>query len=48
MTSRHVIMGRVTSTGCLVMQFMSWPQQQLFANDVAGTTRFNHVTGERN
>ena len=37
MTSRHVIMGCVTSTGCLVMRFMSQSRQPSFANNVTGT-----------
>ena len=37
--SHHVITGRVTSTGCLVMQFTSWSQQLSFANDIACTMR---------
>ena len=39
MMSRHVITGRVTSTRCSVMRFMSQPRQPSFANDVAGTAR---------
>ena len=35
MTSRHVITGCATSTGCSVMQFMSRSRQPPFANDIA-------------
>ena len=48
MTSRHVIMGHVTSTGCSVTRFMSGPQQLPFANDVTSTVCFNRVMGEHN
>ena len=39
MTSRHVIMGHATSTGCSVTRFVSRSRQPLFANNVAGTAR---------
>ena len=44
MTSRHVITGRVTSTGCSVTQFTSRPRQLPFANDVASTASRVSVT----